>query len=175
MICFSLLGLCRRMLPKHNLISGWYEPTCSSSSPPRHYPAKYRQIPYGLSRSFVRFLLRSGFKIFPQINCPRNEKSERFLKMKMRKCREQIPLHFLILSPFPLHFLILSPFSRSPAARLPQVVQPCHRASILHSQWLTVNWCSIIVARVENFPVFNWHCKAHPKRHKHITSDNRKY
>ena len=31
----------------------------------------------------------------------------------------------VILSPFPLHFLILSPFSRSPAARLPQVVQPC--------------------------------------------------
>ena len=34
-------------------------------------------------------------------------------------------LHFLILSPFPLNFLILSPFSRSPAARLQQLVQPC--------------------------------------------------
>ena len=39
--------------------------------------------------------------------------------------REWISLHFLILSPFPLHFLILSPFSRSHAATLPQLVQPC--------------------------------------------------
>ena len=46
-------------------------------------------------------------------------------KEKMRKCRERISLNFHILSPFPLHFLILSPFSRSPAARLQQVVQPC--------------------------------------------------
>ena len=34
-------------------------------------------------------------------------------------------LYFLILSPLPLHFLILSPFSRSLAARLPKVMQPC--------------------------------------------------
>ena len=52
-------------------------------------------------------------------------------KEKMRKCREWISLHFLILSPvplhsFPLHFLILSPFSRIPDARMQQVVQPCH-------------------------------------------------
>ena len=39
-------------------------------------------------------------------------------------------LHFLILSPFPLHFLILSPFSRSPAARLQQVVQPWNYLAI---------------------------------------------
>ena len=64
----------------------------------------------------------------------------------MRKCREWIslhflilspfhfhflilslfPLHFLILSPFPLHSRILSPFSRSPAARLQQ---PCYHPS----------------------------------------------
>ena len=60
--------------------------------------------------------------------------SEGEKKKKMKKFRERIslhflilspfPLHFLILSPFPLHFLILSPFSRSPAARLPQVAQP---------------------------------------------------
>ena len=31
----------------------------------------------------------------------------------------------LFISSFSLHFLILSPFSRSPAARLQQVVQPC--------------------------------------------------
>ena len=36
-------------------------------------------------------------------------------KEKMRKYREWISLHLLILSPFPLHFLILSPFSHSPA------------------------------------------------------------
>ena len=41
------------------------------------------------------------------------------------------------LSPFPLHFLILSPFSRSPAARLPQVVQPCTNASQNLSDHLT--------------------------------------
>ena len=56
-------------------------------------------------------------------------------KEKMRKWREwnslnilifsPFPSHFLIFSPFPLYFLILSPFSRSPAARLQQVVQPC--------------------------------------------------
>ena len=39
-----------------------------------------------------------------------------FEREKMRKSREWISLHFLILSPFPLHFLILSPFSRSQAA-----------------------------------------------------------
>ena len=32
-------------------------------------------------------------------------------KEKMRKCRECISLHVLILSPFPLHFLIISQFS----------------------------------------------------------------
>ena len=41
-------------------------------------------------------------------------------------------LHFLILSRFPLHFLILSPFSCSPAARLPQVVQPCQDTAKKH-------------------------------------------
>ena len=46
-------------------------------------------------------------------------------KEKIRKYREWISLHFLILSPFPLHFLILSPCFRSLAARLPQAVQPC--------------------------------------------------
>ena len=35
----------------------------------------------------------------------------------------------LYISPFSLHFLILSPFSRSPAARLQQVAQPCLRVS----------------------------------------------
>ena len=50
-------------------------------------------------------------------------------KEKMRKCREQISLHFLILSPFPLHFLILSPFPHSQAARLAKVVQPCVSAT----------------------------------------------
>ena len=54
----------------------------------------------------------------------------------MRKCREWISLHFLILSPVPLHFLILFPFPRHllilspfpciPDARMQQVVQPCH-------------------------------------------------
>ena len=34
------------------------------------------------------------------------------------------PRHFLILFPFPRHFLIIFPFSRSPTARLQQVVQP---------------------------------------------------
>ena len=43
----------------------------------------------------------------------------------MRKCRELISLHFLLLSPFPLHFLILSPLIRSQAARPSQFVQPC--------------------------------------------------
>ena len=51
-------------------------------------------------------------------------------KENMRKCREWISLHFLILSPFPLYFLNLSPFFRSRAARLPQVVQP----------WLTLKY-----------------------------------
>ena len=44
---------------------------------------------------------------------------------RMRKCRESISLDFIIFSPFPPHFLILSPFPCSPAARLPQFVQPC--------------------------------------------------
>ena len=56
---------------------------------------------------------------------------------RMKKCRESIslhflilspfPLHFLILSPFPLHFLILSPFSRSLAPRLQRVAQPWNK------------------------------------------------
>ena len=48
-------------------------------------------------------------------------------KERMRKCREWISLHFLILSSLPLHFLILSSFPRSPAARLQRFVQPCQR------------------------------------------------
>ena len=60
---------------------------------------------------------------------------ERGNKEKMRKCREWISIHFLILSPFilhfltlspfPFHFLILSPFSRIPDARIQKVLQPC--------------------------------------------------
>ena len=46
-------------------------------------------------------------------------------KESMRKYREWISLHFLILSPFPLHFLTLSPFFHSQAGRLAQLVQPC--------------------------------------------------
>ena len=46
-------------------------------------------------------------------------------KEKMRKCREWISLLFLIIFPFTPHFFILSPFSRSLAARLPKVMQPC--------------------------------------------------
>ena len=42
-------------------------------------------------------------------------------KEKMRKCREYLSLHFLILSPFPLHFLIFSLFSRIKDARMQQV------------------------------------------------------
>ena len=45
-------------------------------------------------------------------------------RQRMRKSWEWISLHFLSLSPFSLHFLILSLFPRSPAARLPQFVQP---------------------------------------------------
>ena len=41
-----------------------------------------------------------------------------------------LSFHFLIFSPFPFHFLILSPFSHSPAARLPQVVQPWYESTV---------------------------------------------
>ena len=51
----------------------------------------------------------------------------------MKKSREWISLHFLILSPFPLHFLILSPFSHSQAGRLAQLVQPCDRTTLFLS------------------------------------------
>ena len=59
----ALLGLCRRMLPKLNLIGGWSETTSSPSSPPRHYhhygyPAKYCQIPF---ICFIWFLFRARF------------------------------------------------------------------------------------------------------------------
>ena len=71
--------------------------------------------------------------------CAANSTQNYFLIARM-KCREWISLrflilfpftlHFLILSPFPFHFLILSSFSLSPAARLPQVVQPCRRPDL---------------------------------------------
>ena len=48
-------------------------------------------------------------------------------KVKMRKCREWISLHFLFIFLFSLHFL---------AARQPQVVQPCTNASQNLSQHL---------------------------------------
>ena len=78
-------------------------------------------------------------------------------KEKIRKCREWISLHFLILSPFlfhflilspfPLHFLILAPFSRSPAARLPQIVQP-------YQSWKLWKCGSFIEAKILRFWFF---------------------
>ena len=82
---------------------------------------------------------------------------------RMRKCRESIslhflilspfhlhflilspfPLHFLILSPFPLHFLILSPFPRSPAPRLKRVLTPCMLLTLqnyLEKAWQKLMW-----------------------------------
>ena len=91
--------------------------------------------------AYVKFFVTFAIKV-PYL--PFCDKMRQFLvlemdreggnKEKMRKCREWISLHFLILSPFPLrflilspfpfHFLILSPFFRSQAARLAQFVQP---------------------------------------------------
>ena len=48
----------------------------------------------------------------------------------MRKCRERISLHFLIISLFPLHFLYIFSFSlHFLAARLPQFVSLCYHTS----------------------------------------------
>ena len=64
-------------------------------------------------------------------------------EIKMRKCREWIFLHFLILSPFPPHFLILSPFSRRQTAKLPQFVQTSVKLKKLWNEYLSLTLPSL--------------------------------